>query len=181
MAKEPKDERRVKVTGAFEAAVMEASATLGSAQAITDAVNAKLGTKYSRRTVANILGRVKVERSDIAKNVVRSHLSKTLFSDLDVLLKSRDQLEKAADKWFADFEAAKTPELARLAAREHRQTVNALREVANTRLHYSGADIPDGPNDEVAAAAERVRSRIDRLASAGREGPEAREAGADTR
>jgi len=47
-----------------------------------------------------------------------------------------------------------------------RMTVEAHRKIAHTRLHFAGADSPDAALTDLADAAQRVTSRLARLASA---------------
>jgi len=166
----------LKLTPKLRACITKHAATLSTADSIATAVNAELGCDIARRTVAKVLAATKVERADIAKNVLREQLSGSLISDLEVLLVSRNQLEATREYFYRQFTvAAETLDdaEARANAREHRAATAALKDIVHTRLHYSGAGEPDDINDEASAAAERVRSRLARLATRGGQGVDA--------
>jgi hypothetical protein len=132
-----------------------------TAQTIADAVSAETGTPVSRRSVSRILARYRTERADVAKSVLRTELTKTVLSDLDVLQEQRDRLVIMAKASFEEWGRSKKD------GAEFRRNSAELREVIAMRLKYSGADEPDAPESALAEASQRLASRLDRLASAG--------------
>lgn len=139
------------------------------------------GVECSHAAVARIVAHARTERADVAKDVVREKLSKTLTTDLDVLeaelrrvekLSARlhkrahqdlDILEKPSE---ADYNALRTAMLGadRMVARALEASAT-LTGIAKTKLHFAGADAPDDSLDELSQAEQRLASKLDQLAA----------------
>jgi IS30 family transposase len=87
----------------------------------------------SHKTVAKLLARRRSERADVAKSVVREQLGKSLNADIARLEEIRADLAKRAQT------AAKDDNLTGYA----KLTELELKAI-DRKLHYSGADEPDG-------------------------------------
>jgi len=147
------------------------------------------GIKISRAAIGKRLHQTRVERSEVAKAVVREHLTKTVVSDLDRLAEEQQRVERLgrrlygiADKAVGAIERAQAGEKVdafeleaamqaapSFSALAFRSTAEASR-LAQARLHYSGADADDEGASEVAEAERRVRGRVDSIAASLREG-----------
>lgn len=126
-----------KLSPQLEREVM-ARATAGES---ADALSAwLLGThqvKISGRALRLRLARTRTERADVAKAVVRETLGKSIGTDLDRLERLARKAEKLAKK------NEHVPDLwVKLA--------DTVRKISETKLHFSGADQPDGQPDAVA-------------------------------
>jgi hypothetical protein len=107
--------------------------------------------KTSHRTVATVLIRLRKDRADVAKAVLRTKLASTLTSDLDRIEKHAAQLDELADE---QLKAARDGiAFARKGGGEntlyvepgesYAKLVEQVRKITETKLKYSGAEQPD--------------------------------------
>lgn len=102
------------------------------------------GIKVSDRAVRKLLERVRTERADATKAVVREQLQQEALGDVAHLEAARlraAEIEKAAG------EIAQAPDLdPKLKLRAlttQLDAIEAQRKIVDTKLHYAGADEPD--------------------------------------
>lgn len=120
--------------------------------------------EVSYRTVARLLEGARRDRAEGIKASVREALGPQVLGDLERLELHAQKLHELAIR---QFERGKE--------REYLFTVEQLRKLCHTRLHFSGADTPDDSLTALADAAKAVSGRLDRLASTigagGEDGP----------
>ena len=115
------------------------------------------GVRVSPTAIRKKLAKRRKEREVVAKAVVREVIAKTVTTDLDVLAKQQGRLAKLATRHFnralkneqGEFERKSPTELYCL-------VVEQLRKVAETKLHFSGADAPDDAFADIRAAEARL-------------------------
>lgn len=125
-------------------------------------LSAEHGVDVSPRTVARFLEGHRRESASTHKATINAVAASGALDDLGRLDVHARKLHELA------LEQAERGEL-----REYRLTVEQLRKVAHTRLQFSGADTPDAAISDLADAAQRVSSRLARIAaSRGASGPD---------
>ncbi len=116
------------------------------------------GVEVSYKTIAVHAARERHARADIAKVVLREHLSKTVISDIDHIEGIRAEVAERARKVdpedHRNYAALKTLELKAL----------------DRKLHYSGADAEDPAKDSGISPAEARRRLRDILGDVGPHG-----------
>lgn len=138
---------------ALESAVLEQAITGSSNRAVAAWLKDKHGIEVSHVTVGRMVKRLRSERADIAKAVIREKLGTSLTTDLDRLEKHARQLDELADDCFGRIKSDAT------FAKGHDKTgepiyvdghdtyaklVEQIRKITDTKLDYSGA----GQDDE---------------------------------
>ena len=155
-------------------------------------LKAEHGVETTHGTVHRVLDRMRSQRADIAKAVVREKLAKSVVSDLDALDVERNRLRMMSARLYRRHkqacEAAEDPESGGGFAmhqaiagvtKSYLEVVDRIAKVVDLKLHYSGADTPDDTLSSLAEADRRVASRLDRLAQRGREGEGTTRTGSD--
>jgi hypothetical protein len=107
------------------------------------------GITITGRAVRKRIAEVQRERADVAKVIVRETLTREIPDDLA-------RLERiAADAYKMAQGHKKDPKLWCL-------LMEQVRKVSETKLHFSGADVPDDSLTTLQAAADRLRHRLTR-------------------
>jgi len=166
-----------KLTPALERDVLARAAGGESADAIAVWLKKAHKVVISGRALRNRLRATREERSEVVKAVVREKLAPMVASDLDHLERIRTEiaedrvLARGLITKLAKGEATTEAEAGSWDVREamvwSKQYVKLTElelKAVDRKLHYAGADAPDDPNAELASAAERLDSRLDRLA-----------------
>ena len=146
------------VTEAVEEFIAVKARMGASSRAISASLLAELGVTLSYKGVAREMLKRRSERADVAKVVVREALGKSLNADLERLESIRASVQKRT----ASLDPDDTAGFAKLSDLEVK--------VIDRKLHYSGADTPDDSLTSLAEAEDRIRSRLDRLATSNGEG-----------
>lgn len=172
-----------KLTPALEREILAKATSGDSSRTIAAWLLAERGVTYSRQGVEKLLKQTRVDRAEVAKLVVREQLGPCVVSDLDILKREQERVEKLTARLHSRahsaldaVEKADTSELcspkeskllasgACMLADLALKSSDRVRALADRKLHFSGADDGDGIN-ELAAAAERVTGRLDSLAA----------------
>ncbi len=134
----------------LEPEILAKAGTGATMRQIAAWLKAEKGVVTSYGSVARILKRVRTERAEVSKAVLREQLSRTLTQDVDRLEKWAARIDRLA---LHDFEALENGgQFARMGAEgpiyvEGRETLvkllEQLRKVTDTKLRYSGAAEPD--------------------------------------
>jgi hypothetical protein len=135
--------------------VLEQSANGWATRKIADWLGQVHGVKVAHNAVADLLKKLRQQREEISKAIVREKLGKTVLLDLQALEKEGQRVRKVAKLLYNalsedDLEQA-IPYLK--AAEQHRKLIE-------TKLKFAGADSPDDRNAELAAAAAEVARRL---------------------
>ena len=146
-----------KITPAIEKVALEMAAQGATTRAIAAHITKSMGVEVSHAGVAKLLVHTRSTRAEVAKVVVRESLSKSLLSDLEILEKWRNKLDAMAEKLYDDADRVRqaavdgeaNPKLMTEASRSCLETVNQIRQITHTRLHFSGAGEPDKPGTNV--------------------------------
>lgn len=141
------------ITQAVEEFIAAKAQTGASSRAISAMLLAEMGVTLSHKGVANEMTKRRNERSDIAKNVLREKLGKTLLGDIDRLERVRKQVNARAAK-VKDRESPGGGKTEWLMCKELEV------KILDRKIHYSGADTPDDTLSELEAAGDRVASRV---------------------
>lgn len=190
------DRKQRKITPALEKEILAQAAEGNSARTIAAWLLAERGLKITHQAVGQLLRHTRQTRAEVAKVVVREQLAKTVLSDLERLDRSLKKvgrielrthslalrylerlanLEESEGKR-ADFDSKKAKEeaRARTLAFEHAhffvdaalKATDRVRALANTKLHFSGADEEDdGDLSRMKKTAnDELLTRLDRLA-----------------
>ena len=112
------------------------------------------GIAATGRGVRDLLSSIRDERSNSTKALLRDKLGKTTLSDIDVIERIRLQISAKAEKWEERAEADSESAMVWLRFKE------AELKALERKLHYAGADTPDNTGIELAAAGERVASKL---------------------
>lgn len=119
----------------------------------------KKGHPISHESVAKRLRKLRGERADISKAVVREELSKTLTADVRRL----DQIANDS-KRLADAVLRRAMSGTRIvdleAAEAYPKVAAAAIKATEAKLKAAGVDQPDDTLSELAAAADRVRRKL---------------------
>lgn len=117
---------------------------------LADWLKTEHGIEISHQAISKRLSQARTVRADIAKNVVRDVLGKSLQSDLECVETQRQTLVELLDVWQRTNHAL------------YLKGLDRLHKLTDLKLHYSGADQPDDSLSELQAAADRVRLRLTR-------------------
>lgn len=158
----PKEKNRFKIPPDAEAGILERAGKGDSLREICAWLEKTHGISVTPTAIRKKLTKRRAEREVVAKAVVREHIAKTVTSDLEHLDRERNRLSILSTKLFNS--ALKSRGFRRKeSADSYRGVVDCLRKVIDTKLHYSGADTPDDGASELAAAEERLTSKLARL------------------
>ena len=140
----------MKVTAEIERALLErAAASSESAEQLASWLSATHGIVICARAVRKRVAQVRLDRAEATKAIVREKLAREVPDDLA-------RLEvMAAKAWSMAKKNEKDPKVWAL-------LVEQVRKITETKLHFSGADVPDDSLTTLAAAAQRLRMRVDR-------------------
>jgi hypothetical protein len=108
-----------------------------SSRAISALLLSEMGVTLSFKGVSKEMSRRRAERSEVARAVVREKLGRTLLSDLDRLERIRKSVAARANRVKDHYTESGKPEWIMLKELEVK--------ILDRKIHYSGADDPDGP------------------------------------
>lgn len=140
-------------------AVLERSAAGSTLLEIVAWLQEEHKVKTSRSAVHALVQKLRVERSDQVKAFVQREIVPRLGKDLSALNLQRIRLSKLCTLIYN--KVIDNPEVEGLDA--YNKTVEQLRKVVDTKLHYSGADANPTPVDEIETELNR---RLDSLEAA---------------
>jgi hypothetical protein len=176
----------------LEKEILARAAQGHSARVIAQWIRDDRGMKITHQAVGHVIRQTRQTRAEVTKLVVREALTGQVVSDIDVLAESlrrvvrlEERLHARAHKSLDTLEKMAAGETDGITAEDFKIAVlsghdsselalkasDRVRSIADTKLHYSGADDKDTTGDNsvegVRAAQDELLGRLARIASAG--------------